>query len=737
MSEKDEEIELEEKEHEHCHGHEHVHEHDEHEEHEHHHHHHDEDDDDDDECECHHHHDDDDDDDDDDCGCHHHHHHHDEDDDDCDEDGCCCHHHDHGHDHGEEDGALKKIIIASVLFVLALAVSRISPLGNLLSSVFGGEIGALVHKGISLALYFVAYMIVGFEVIHEAVENLLHGEFFGEEFLMTVATVGAICVGEYPEAVAVMILFQLGEFLEGKAVGKSKKSIRQLMDVRPDVACVEKDGNFVQVKAESVAVGSIIRVSAGERIPLDGLVVSGSSFVDTAALTGESVPREVLEGSEVFAGFVNQNGVLTIKVTKPFAESTVSRVLDLVENAQSKKAKMQKFVSRFSKVYTPLVCLLALCVALIPPLLMHGEWRTWIYRALMFLVVSCPCALVISVPLSFFAGIGLASRNGILVKGSTYIEQLAKTDAVVFDKTGTLTKGVFEVVAIHPVDANRVSGEELLAYATHAEYYSKHPISRSLKVAHHCRLCESLSISNCEELSGHGVRAVIEGKKILAGNMRLMQEENVTGIIPCHEDDTGTVVHVSVDGTYAGHIIISDVAKDDASLAVENLKKCGIKKTVLLTGDTESAAKKIADSIGIDEVHAELLPQDKVAHLESIMAQGGKPVAFVGDGINDAPVLTRADVGIAMGGIGSDAAIEAADVVVMDDKPSKVADAVKVGKKTMNIVWQNIIFALGVKVAIMVLSTLGIANMWMAVFGDVGVTMIAVANSLRLNRKKL
>ena len=593
-------------------------------------------------------------------------------------------------------------------------------------------------KAVSLALYFAAYLLVGLSVLREAVENLLHGEFFGEEFLMAVATVGAVCMGEYPEAVAVMILFQLGEFLEGKAVGRSKRSIRKLMDVRPDTATVLRDGKQVAVEAKSVAVDEIICVAPGERVALDGVVVSGSSFVDTSALTGESVPREVLVGSEIFAGSVNQSGVLEIKVTKPFAQSTVSRVLDLVEHAQEKKAKAQKFISRFSKVYTPVVCLLALIVAVLPPLVFKAEWNTWIYRALMFLVVSCPCALVISVPLTFFAGIGLASRNGVLVKGSSYLELLSKMSVTVFDKTGTLTKGVFEVTAVHPVDAERVAADQLLAYATHAEYYSKHPISRSLKIVHHCAACENLRLENAEEISGHGVRAVVEGKTVIAGSLRFVEESGVTGITPCHEDDRGTVVHVAVDGVYAGHIIISDVAKDDAVQAVSLLKKQGVKKTVLLTGDTESAAAAVAERIGIDEVHAQLLPQDKVTCLETLIAQkeNKKAVGFVGDGINDAPVLTRADIGIAMGGIGSDAAIEAADVVIMDDKPSKVALAVKVSKQTMRIVWQNIILALGVKVAIMVLSMLGLTNMMLAIFGDVGVMMLCVANSLRLNRKK-
>lgn len=699
----------------------HIHEHDEIAE-DQHHHHHDEDDDDDDECEC------------------HHHHHHDEDDDD-DDDGCeCCHHHHHEHEHGHGKGlsALQRIIISAVLFALALFVSKFAPLSDFAVTLFGEANGALYVKAVSLALYFAAYLLVGLSVLREAVENLLHGEFFGEEFLMAVATVGAVCMGEYPEAVAVMILFQLGEFLEGKAVGRSKRSIRKLMDVRPDTATVLRDGKQVAVEAKSVAVDEIICVAPGERVALDGVVVSGSSFVDTSALTGESVPREVLVGSEIFAGSVNQSGVLEIKVTKPFAQSTVSRVLDLVEHAQEKKAKAQKFISRFSKVYTPVVCLLALIVAVLPPLVFKAEWNTWIYRALMFLVVSCPCALVISVPLTFFAGIGLASRNGVLVKGSTYLELLSKMSVTVFDKTGTLTKGVFEVTAVHPVDAERVAADQLLAYATHAEYYSKHPISRSLKIVHHCAACENLRLENAEEISGHGVRAVVEGKTVIAGSLRFMEESGVTGITPCHEDDRGTVVHVAVDGVYAGHIIISDVAKDDAVQAVSLLKKQGVKKTVLLTGDTESAAAAVAERIGIDEVHAQLLPQDKVTCLETLIAQkeNKKAVGFVGDGINDAPVLTRADIGIAMGGIGSDAAIEAADVVIMDDKPSKVALAVKVSKQTMRIVWQNIILALGVKVAIMVLSMLGLTNMMLAIFGDVGVMMLCVANSLRLNRKK-
>lgn len=692
----------------------------------------------------HHHHDDDEDDDDDgeSCGCGHHHHH----DDDDDDEGCGCHHH-HGHSHGddddeEEEHSLPRIIVAAVLFVFGLLLEKL-PVFALNGPVANGNPTIhLVIRIVFLALYFASYVLTGLGVIKEAVEGLLHGSVFNEEFLMAVATLGAIVMGEYSEAVAVMILFQLGEFLEDVAVDRSRRSITKLMDIRPDKANLKKDGGVVEVMARDVNVGDVIVVKPGERVPLDGVVVSGTTMVDTSALTGESVPREILTGDEILSGFVNNGGVIEVEVKKVFGQSTVSRVLRLVENAQSKKARTQKFISRVAKYYTPAVCLVALLVAVIPPLVTMamgvyagGIWKVWIYRALEILVVSCPCALVISVPLSFFAGIGLASEKGILVKGSNYLEMLAHTTTAVFDKTGTLTKGVFEVTDVHLADPSKMDRETLIALATHAEYYSNHPISRSLKKVHHCAECEHLIVENTEEVSGHGVKCVVNGKMILAGNMRLMQKENVKGYVECHEDDTGTVIHVACDGEYMGHIIISDIEKNDACETVSLLKKAGITKTVMLTGDSQSAAEKVAKKLGVDEVYAQLLPADKVSKLEDLIEQNSgtnRHLAFVGDGINDAPVLSRADVGIAMGGMGSDAAIEAADVVIMDDMPSRVATAVNVGKKTMRTVWQNVIFALGVKTLIMVICATGLGNMWMAVFGDVGVTMLAVLNAMRL-----
>lgn len=685
---------------------------------------------------------------------HGHHHHHED-----DEDGCGCghehgHSHEHNHGDGEEEGSLKKLIIAALLFVLAIVFEK-TRLCEFVPGFKNGQfgIGFLDHgemacRGIYLALFFASYIIVGLGVLREAVESLLHGKVFGEEFLMAIATVGALVMGEYSEAVAVMLLFQLGEFLEDIAVDKSKRSITNLMDIRPDKATVIRDGSEIEVMAQDVKIGDVIVVKPGERIPLDGKIVKGSSLVDTSALTGESVPREVIEGDEVLGGFVNNSGILEIEVSKAFGESTVSRVLEMVENAQSKKAKAAKFITRFARVYTPIVCIIAVMIAVVPSVIIIGYgagfeaygsvgavWKTWIYRALELLVVSCPCALVISVPLSFFAGLGLASKKGILIKGSNYIEALSKTNTVAFDKTGTLTKGVFVVTGVHVVDENKVSKDELVSYATHAEYYSNHPISRSLKNVHHCNKCDELKGDLMEEISGHGVKCNIEGKIILAGNMRLMEKENVQGYVPCSETDAGTIVHVAVDGWYAGHIVISDVEKEDAIDAIKKLHNVGVKKAVMLTGDSESAAVAAAKKIGVDEVFHSLLPQDKVTKIEELLKAnvGTKnAVAFVGDGINDAPVLSRSDVGIAMGGMGSDAAIEAADVVIMDDMPTKVSEAVKVAKKTMLNVKENVIFALTVKTLIMVLCACGIANMWIAVFGDVGVTMIAVLNAMRL-----
>lgn len=671
----------------------------------------------------------------------------------------------------EEETSLSKIMIALMLFVAAVAFEHVPALQQGSALLAENE---LLAKGVPvavMALYLVSYLLCGLGVLKRALWNIFHGDVFDEEFLMSVASVGALCLGQYPEAVAVMLFYQIGEYLEDKAVGKSKRSISELMNIRPDTADVIRDGKLVQVKAETVQVGETIVVKAGERVALDGVVSKGKSFVDTSALTGESVPREIVEGSEVMAGFVNTSGTIELKVSKVYGESAVARILDLVQNASSKKAKSEQFITKFSRIYTPAVCGAAVLLAVIPPLVtmlsmrlgsgggegpaiiasgagatgtaafvsMKQVWHTWIYRALLFLVVSCPCALVISVPLSFFAGIGAASRKGILIKGAGYIEKLSQLQTVVFDKTGTLTKGVFVVTAVHPVDGAKVSAQELVAIATHAEFYSNHPISRSLKAAHHCAQCGKIIIGNTEEISGQGLKTMLDGRQVLAGNMKLMEAQQVDGVVPCAEHDSGTVVHVAIDGVYAGHIVISDEVKDDAARAIAELKKCGVRETVLLTGDSENAGEAAGRLLKIDRVFSELLPGDKVAQVELLLDQKEKrsgTLAFVGDGINDAPVLTRSDVGIAMGGLGSDAAIEAADVVIMDDQVSKVALAVRLSKKIMRVVYENIYFALGVKALIMVLGAFGLVNMWMAVFGDVGVTLIAVLNSMRLLMKQ-
>lgn len=647
-----------------------------------------------------------------------------------------CHEHKHNHEHsheGYDEGNIKKLILAIIFFVLALLVEK--------TSLLGFKNYEFLHRTMYMFLYFASYFLTGFSVIKEAVENLIHKEFFGEEFLMTVATIGAVCMGEYSEAVAVMVLFCIGEFLESKAMDSSKRSISSLIDVRPDKATVKKAEKTEVVLAQQVCIGDIVVVKAGERIPLDGKIQLGSSFVDTSALTGESVPREVFVGDNVLAGFINTQGTLEILVTKKFGESAVSRVLELVQNAQNKKAQAQKFITKFAKVYTPAVCVLALLIATVPPLILGGQkiiWQQWIYRALELLVVSCPCALVISVPLSFFAGLGLASRKGVLIKGSNYLELLANAKTVVFDKTGTLTKGVFEVTDVHLQENQNASlgltNEELIAFATHAEYFSNHPISKSLKNIHHCTECDKITSSNVQEFSGYGLKCVLKEKTILAGNMRLMQKENVKGFSECNKDDSGTLVHVAVNGLYCGHIVISDVVKDDSYVAIKKLNEVGVKKIVMLTGDSKSSASTVAKKINIDNFYAELLPDEKVLKLEELINNSLKKekVLFVGDGINDAPVLSRSDVGIAMGAMGSDVAVEAADIVIMDDLPSKVAVAISVAKKTMINVKQNVALALGLKLLIIVLCATGIANMWLAVFGDVGVTLVAVLNSMRL-----
>ena len=580
------------------------------------------------------------------------------------------------------------------------------------------------------ALFLPAYFVIGWDVLWRAVRNIAHGQVFDENFLMALATVGAFCTGffgqgEYPEAVFVMLFYQVGELFQSYAVGKSRKSIASLMDIRPDYANVERDGRLLQVDPEEVAVGDTITVKAGEKIPLDGLVLEGQSLVDTSALTGESVPRQVRPGDSVISGCVNQNGLLRVQVTKAFGESTVQKILDLVENASSKKAKAENFITKFARYYTPVVVFGALALAVVPPLFV-GDWTGWVQKALIFLVVSCPCALVISVPLSFFGGIGGASRQGILVKGGNYLEVLADTELVVFDKTGTLTKGVFQVTAIHP---EGVSQQELLELAALAESYSDHPISRSLKEAWGKAL-DTARVGQVEELSGRGVRAQVDGKTVCAGNGKLMEE---IGLAYRPSGQVGTVVHVAAEGRYLGHILIADQVKPDAKEAIAALKAQGVKKTVLLTGDAKDVGEAVAQELGLDEAYTQLLPGDKVERVEALLQETspkGK-LAFVGDGINDAPVLSRADIGIAMGALGSDAAIEAADLVLMDDKPSKIAKAMEISKRTLRIVRQNIVFALAVKLLVLMLTPFGLANLWEAVFADVGVMVLAILNASR------
>lgn len=594
-------------------------------------------------------------------------------------------------------------------------------------------VGAVLvpYEGVwKFLLFLPAYFVIGWDVLWKAVRNIAHGQVFDENFLMALATVGAFCTGffgkgEYPEAVFVMLFYQVGELFQSYAVGKSRKSISALMDIRPDYANVERDGQLVQVDPDEVAVGDVITIKAGEKVPLDGVVLEGSSLVNTSALTGESVPRQVQPGDDVISGCINQNGLLRVQVTKAFGESTVAKILDLVENASSKKAQTENFITRFARYYTPVVVICAVVLAIVPPLFV-GDWTGWVQKALIFLVVSCPCALVISVPLSFFGGIGGASRQGILVKGGNYLEILADTEMVVFDKTGTLTKGVFNVTAIHP---DKYSESGLLEMAALAESYSDHPISRSLKEAYGKEV-DSTRVGQVEELSGRGVRAQVDGKTVCAGNDKLMEEIGVKWH-PCHR--VGTTVHVAVDGQYVGHIVISDQVKEDSKQAIAALKAQGVKKTVMLTGDAKAVGESVAKDLGLDQVYTQLLPGDKVEKVEALLqekSQKGK-LAFVGDGINDAPVLSRADIGIAMGALGSDAAIEAADIVLMDDKPSKIAKAMEISKRTLRIVRQNIVFALGVKLLVLILTPFGLSNMWEAVFADVGVTVIAIINASR------
>lgn len=603
------------------------------------------------------------------------------------------------------------VILAAVAFVAAMIVSKtLHPSNN-----------------IELIMFLVVYYIIGNDVVKKAARNILKGQVFDEQFLMTLATVCAFFVGDYPEAVAVMLFYQVGELFQSYAVHRSRASIKELMNIRPDYANVRRGTELVQADPEEVRVGDIIVVKPGEKVPLDGVVVEGNTTLDTAALTGESVPREVLCGDMVMSGCINITGNITVEVTKEFGESTVSKILDLVENASSKKAQTENFITKFARYYTPVVVILAVALAFIPPLFLgFSTFSDWLYRALTFLVISCPCALVISIPLSFFGGLGGASRIGVLVKGSNYLEIISQAETVVFDKTGTLTKGVFKVADVRRTEAVS-SDEELIKLAAFAESYSNHPIAKSLESAYGKTVDSSL-VSEVEEIPGHGVSAVYEGRRIFAGNAKLMKREH----IPYEENNGyGTIVYVAVDGRFAGSILIADEIKQDAHTAIVELKKAGIKKTVMLTGDADAIGKKVASDVGIDEVHTELLPADKVDCMEKIIAEAKGKVIFVGDGVNDAPVLARADIGIAMGGLGSDAAIEAADIVIMTDEPSKIAKTMKISAKTMRIAKENIVFAIVIKVFVLVLGALGIASMWAAVFADVGVAFIAILNAMR------
>ena len=586
-----------------------------------------------------------------------------------------------------------------------------------------------------LALYLTAYLVIGYDILKKAGQGIANGRVFDENFLMAVATVGAFALaiyeksGDYNEAIAVMLFYQIGELFQSYAVGKSRKNISALMDIRPDYANIEQDGQLVQVDPDEVAIGTVIVVQPGEKVPIDGVVTEGSSTLNTSALTGESLPRDAREGDEVISGCINMTGVLKIRTTKAFGESTVSKILELVENSSSRKSRSEDFIAKFARIYTPVVCYSALALAIIPPVIrlvggMDGQWEQWIYRALTFLVTSCPCALVVSIPLSFFAGIGGASHEGILIKGSNYLETLSQVKTVVFDKTGTLTKGVFEVTAVHHSDMDE---QKLLEYAALAECASSHPISRSLQKAYGKAIDRS-RVTDIQESSGHGVTAVVDGHTVAAGNSKLMVQLG----IPYHDcHSVGTIIHMAVDGQYAGHIVISDVVKPNAKAAIAALHKAGVEKTVMLTGDAKKVADAVAAELGVDEVHSELLPADKVAQVERLLSNADGKLAFVGDGINDAPVLSRADIGIAMGAMGSDAAIEAADVVLMDDDPLKISKAIRISRKCLRIVYENIVFALAVKFACLLLGAIGMASMWTAIFADVGVMVIAVLNAIR------
>lgn len=627
-----------------------------------------------------------------------------------------------------------RIVAALAIFAVVFAVTEFAPLAQYV----GGETNALY---LEFVLFLIPYLIAGYDVLLKAARNIGNGQVFDENFLMTIATVGAFALVLFPdsqphmaEGAAVMLFYQVGELFQGYAVGKSRQSIADMMDIAPDFANVMRDGKLVQVDPYEIGVGDEIVVKPGERVPLDGTIVEGSTQLDTAALTGESVPRHVEEGAEVISGCVNMTGKITVKVSKPFEQSTVLRILELVESASEKKAQTENFITRFARYYTPIVTIGALVLAVLPPLLFGQSWSDWIERGLTFLVVSCPCALVISVPLSFFGGIGGASRLGILVKGGNYLEALSHTETVVFDKTGTLTNGSFNVVAVHPDAAAEVNPDLILSIAAHAEAYSDHPIAVSVKEAFTGEIDQS-RIADVREEGGHGVRAVVDERVVLVGNDKLMREEGIA----YHDCElTGTILHVSIDGKYAGHIIIADVVKDDAAECIKRLHAAGVRKTVMLTGDRAEVAKAVAEKLGLDEYHGKLLPEDKVNQVERLLGETSEKgkLAFVGDGINDAPVLTRADIGIAMGAMGSDAAIEAADIVLMDDKPSKIASAIRIARKTMRIVWQNIVFALGVKFAVLVLAAVGLATMWLAVFADVGVAILAILNAMRCMRVK-
>ena len=606
---------------------------------------------------------------------------------------------------------LFRIIVAAVLF----AAGSLLPLG----------------PTVEMGIFLVCYAVIGWDIVWKAVTNVLHGQVFDENFLMTIATIGALILGEHSEGVAVMLFYQVGEWFQSYAVSKSRKSIASLMDIRPDYANVERNGKLEQVDPDEVNIGDTIVVKPGERVPLDGKIIKGTSALDTSALTGESMPRDVEPGMEVISGCINQTGILTIQTTKKYGESTVAKILDLVENASDKKGKTENFISRFARYYTPIVVFAAIALAILPPLVTGQPFSVWIYRALTFLVISCPCALVISIPLSFFGGIGGASKIGVLVKGSNYLESLAHTEVVVFDKTGTLTKGSFAVSQIKAIDMKE---EQLLELAAYAEDYSNHPISQSIQKAYGKKIDNS-RISDVQEIAGHGVRAVIDGKTVLAGNAKLMNRENIA-YTP--SDAIGTVIYLACNGKYAGYIVIEDEVKADAPAAIRALKEVGVRKTVMLTGDADAVGKKVAQKLGLDQAYTELLPADKVDRVEAMLKQTSEKgkLVFVGDGINDAPVLARADVGIAMGGLGSDAAIEAADVVLMTDEPSKISAVVRIARKTIRIANENIVFALGVKLLVLILGATGYANMWAAVFADVGVSVIAILNAIRAMRVK-